>query len=115
MSRMTRVLLCALCLLTFGFTAVPAFALPGNPVLNPVSIARLFNTVTAVGAGETVAEAQANAVASLTDTYVVLGYTVTSAFCTETPLWPHDPNSETITICAVEIEARVIRKLIILP
>ena len=115
MSRMTRVLLCALCLLTFGFAAVPASALPANPVLNPTAISRLFLTVTAMGVGDTVAEAQANAVASLTDTYMVLGYTVTNAFCSELPLWPHDPDSETVTICVVEIEARVIRKAIILP
>jgi hypothetical protein len=117
MSRITRALLCALCLLTFGFAAVPAFALPASPVLNPnpISISRLFQTVTAVGAGDTIAEAQANALEALAKNYVILSYTVISAFCTETPLWPRDPESEMITICSVEIEARVLRKVILLP
>ena len=114
MSRTTRALLCALCLLTFGSAAAPAFAqAPG--IINIGSLFKLIQTVTAVGAGETEAEAEANAVAGLEDTYRVLRYTVTNSFCTEIPLFPHDPNSETITLCAVEIEAKVIRKVIIRP
>lgn len=115
MSRTTRALLCALCLLTFGFAAVPAFAQPAPGIINIGSVFKLIQTVTAVGGGETEAEAEANAVASLQDTYKVLRYTVTNSFCTEVPLFPHDPNSETVTLCAVEIEAKVIRKVIVRP
>ena len=119
MSRTIRTLLCALCLSVLGFAAAPAFAqgppvpLPG--IINPASIAKLVQTVTVVGGGETEAEAEANAVASLESTYKVLSYTVTNTICTDLPIFPHDPNSETITVCAVEIEARVIRKLIFHP
>ena len=120
MNRMTRSVLCAFALSVLGFAAAPAFAQgppppPGPGLITPASIVKLIQTVTAVGGGETEAEAEANAVASLTSTYRILRYTVTNSFCTEIELLPHDPNPETITLCAVEIEARVIRKIIFHP
>lgn len=115
MNRTIRFTLCALALALSGFAAAPAFAQgppPGGIFnFNPGSVIRLIQTVTVVGAGETVAQAEDNAIAELEEDYRVLSYTVTNSFCTEVVLNPMDPNSETITLCAAEIQARVIRKL----
>jgi len=110
MSRTTRTLLCVLCLLAFGLAAAPVFAqpnpLPADAFTMPI---RLIQTVTVVGAGETVAEAEANALAELHAKYLVLSYTVVSSFCAEVQIDPFDPNS-TFTLCSAKIEAKVIRK-----
>jgi hypothetical protein len=121
MFRSTRALLCALCLLTVGLTAIPASAQPApGPIpmgafTTPFS---LIQTVRIVGAGETEAEALANALARLREDYLVLRYTLIRSFCTEVELPSTDPfgNHDTVMLCAAEVEARVIRKAtIILP
>ena len=123
MSRTTRALLCALCLLTFGLTAAPAFAqAPPPPPPGPFSLAslsttvKLIQTVTVVGAGRTESEAEANALALLNASYVVLRILHTNSFCAEVELPSTDPfgNHDTINLCTAEVEARVIRKATIL-
>lgn len=117
MSRTTRALLCALCLTTFGLAAAPAFAQPG-PV--PGAVPEIILTkilrgipVTVVGGGATEEDAEANAIAKLEEDYIVLSYEVVNSFCTEIQLPTPDPydTEPTVTLCAVEIEARVVRKI----
>lgn len=113
MTRTTRVLMLALCLLTFGLSALPAAATavpPGSFVVGPMI--PLLRTVTVVGAGPTAAEALANALSRLRADYLVLRYTVGPTLCSEIelPSGPNDFNPETITLCSVEVQARVIPK-----
>lgn len=124
MFRTTRALLCALCLLTLGLVASPVSAQAPPPAPGPIPMGAfvtplpLIQTVRIVGAGETEAEALANALSRLREDYFVLRYTVIRTFCTEVELPSADPfgNPDTIMLCAAEVDARVIRKAtIILP
>jgi hypothetical protein len=98
---------CALLALAFvvaGLLPAPAAAIP---VLTPI---KLTLTVTAVGAGETVPEAVANAVSNLQKDYIVLGYTVVDTLCTDVdPVGPLEP----VHLCSAEIEAQVVRKFVL--
>jgi hypothetical protein len=98
---------CALLALVFvvaGLLPAPAVAIP---VLTPI---KLTLTVTAVGAGETVADAVSNAVTGLQKDYLVLGYTVVSSMCSDVdPVGPLEP----VHLCSAEIEASVLRKFVL--
>lgn len=110
MSRTTRFLLfaLALCLL------MPALA-SAQPAPGSFSLTPFLMTVRVVGAGETVADAQANALAELRKTYLVLSYSTGSSGCSEIALDPVNDPSDTITLCWAEIFAKVIRKVPLFP
>lgn len=117
MSSTTRALLCALCLLTFGLAAAPAFAqTPPPPGPFPLGslppVIRLIQTVTVTGGGLTESAAEANAQAKLDADYIVLSILSTSSSCVEIELPSTDPfgNHDTVVLCTAEIRARVIRK-----
>jgi hypothetical protein len=77
-----------------------------------LTIQKLITTVTVVGAGETEAEAIDNAYDLLHASYFVLSSTVVNSFCsTDDPPGPIGP----ITLCAAEVEARVLRKAVLFP
>ncbi len=87
--------------------AVPAVSHAQAPSFS-FSFPKLIQTVTVIAPGETEADAIANAILELEADYRVLSYTVLNSFCTtDDPPGPIGP----ITICAAEVEARVIRKL----
>lgn len=99
----TRALL-ALVFIVAGLLPAPAAAIP---VLTPI---KMTMTVTAVGAGETVAEAVSNAVSNLQKDYFVLSYSVVDTLCTYIdPIGPPEP----VPFCSAEIEAHVLRKFVI--
>jgi hypothetical protein len=108
--------------MVLGLAAAPAFAQGPPPPPGPFSLAslsttvKLIQTVTVVGAGRTEAEAEANALALLNSSYIVLRVLSTRSFCAEIELPSTDPfgNHDTVNLCAAEVEARVIRKAIIL-
>ncbi|HBL27804.1 MAG TPA: hypothetical protein DD490_13280 [Acidobacteria bacterium] len=110
MSRTTRTLFCALCLLAFGFASVPSFAQPPAGIVIPAI--KFVRTVSVVGAGETLAEAEANALAELEDRYRVLSYTTSNPLCTEIVLDPIGDPTGTVTFCSIEVEAKVILKVL---
>ncbi len=105
MFRPTRTLLALLCLIALAATAGPALSQPPGPiVINP---ALLLKTVTVIGAGETLASAQANALAEIRTTYLVLSYTTANPLCSDLPLTNQEPS---VTLCSIEVTARVIHK-----
>lgn len=99
---------CALFALVLGLAAIIPAPAEALPVLTPV---KLIFTVTAVGAGDTVAEAVSNAVSNLQKDYRVLSYSVVDTLCSEVdPVGPIEP----ITLCSAEIEAQVMRKFVLI-
>jgi hypothetical protein len=77
-----------------------------------LTLQKLIWTVTVVGAGDTEADAIDNAYDLLHKDYLVLSSTVVNSFCTtDDPPGPIGP----ITLCAAEVEARVIRKATLMP
>jgi hypothetical protein len=120
MSRTTRALLCALCLLTLGAAAAPAFA-QAPPPPGPFPLAslsptiRLIQTVTVTGGGLTEDAAKEHAETKLEEDYIVLSILSTTSSCVEIELPSTDPfgNHDTVDLCMAEIRARVIRKAII--
>ncbi len=104
MSRIRTLILAALLLAL----VVPVVSTAQPAPVFPLSFARLIQTVTVIAPGDTESEAVDNAIAMLEEDYRVLGYTVLNSFCsTDDPAGPIGP----ITLCAAEVEARVIRKL----
>lgn len=98
---------CALFALVLGLAAIMPAPAEALPVLTPV---KMTLTVTAVGAGDTVAEAVSNAVTNLQKDYIVLGYTVVSSMCSDVdPVGPLEP----VHLCSAEIEAHVARKFVL--
>ena len=98
---------CALFALALGLAGILPAPAEALPVLTPV---KMTLTVTAVGAGETVAEAVSNAVTNLQKDYIVLGYTVVSSMCSDVdPVGPLEP----VHLCSAEIEAQVVRKFVL--
>lgn len=98
---------CALFALVLGLAAMVPAPAEALPVLTPV---KMSLTVTAVGAGETVSEAVANAVTNLQKDYIVLGYTVVDSMCSDVdPVGPLEP----VHLCSAEIEAQVVRKFVL--
>jgi hypothetical protein len=76
-----------------------------------IGVFKLIRTVTVVGAGETEADAIDNAYDLLHASYFVLSSSVVNSFCTtDDPPGPIGP----ITLCAAEVEARVIPKATII-
>jgi|SRR6185295_6795995 len=100
MSRVRPFLLLALLALTFGLTAAPHPASAST-----VSLVRCG--VTGAGAGETEAEALANALDRLRADYYVFSYTVTDSRCIEIDLTPWNPYDGTETLCSVLLSACV--------
>lgn len=124
MSRTSRALLCALCLLAFGLAVAPAPVAAQAPPPGPAPLASftapfpLFHTVRVVGAGETAADALDNALELLREDYIVLRYTVLNSFCAEIEVpGSEDPfgNPDMVTLCSAEVEARVLRRAILFP
>lgn len=106
MSRVQKIRTLTLIALLVAF-AIPAVS-QAQPPSFPFTFQKLIQTVTVVAPGGTEAEAIDNAIVMLEEDYRVLSYTVLNSFCTEDdPPGPIGP----ITICAAEVEARVIRKL----
>ena len=104
MSRIRTLILAALLLAL----ALPAASSAQPAPSFPLSFVRLIQTVTVIAPGDTEADAVDNALAMLEEDYRVLGYTVLNSFCTtDDPPGPIGP----ITLCAAEVEARVMRKL----
>lgn len=98
---------CALFALALGLAAMLPAPAEALPVLTPV---KMSLTVTAVGAGDTVSEAVANAVTNLQKDYIVLGYTVVDSMCSDVdPVGPLEP----VHLCSAEIEAQVVRKFVL--
>lgn len=118
MTRTTRALMLALCLTTFGLSALPAAAQAPGPFVVVGPAIPLIRTVTIVGAGATEAEALANALSRLRADYLVMRYTVIRTLCTEVelPSGPNDINGpETFMLCSAEVQARVIPKATFFP
>ena len=93
--------------LVLGLGAILPAPAEALPVLTPV---KMTLTVTAVGAGDTVAEAVSNAVTNLQKDYIVLGYTIVDTLCTDVdPIGPLEP----VHLCSAEIEAQVVRKFVL--
>lgn len=110
MSRVRSIRVLTLAALLFALLVPMAHA--QVPVFQ-LNFQTLITTVTVVGAGETEAEAIDNAYDLLHASYFVLSSNLVNSFCTtDDPPGPIGP----ITLCAAEVEARVIRKAtIILP
>lgn len=102
MLRLRRpLLLLALLGLVLGLAAVvPAGAQTPTPFLG--------FTVTAVGAGPTLADATDMALAQIRQDYFILSYTTSNPLCSVIPT-TGDP------FCSIKVTARVIRKLSPLP
>lgn len=118
MSRITRFVLSALCLLTLAGAAAPALAQPPinppGPIHLDLSALRLFRVVTVMGGGETETDAVNNALYKLSLDYVVLRSKVLDSDCPEYAVPPpfYDENDlpgeiEIETICWAEVRALV--------
>lgn len=94
MSRITRTLLLAVLVLTAVLAAAPGQA---------ITLSRCG--ITGAGAGETEAEALANALARLRADYYVFSYTITDSRCMEIDLTPWNPYDGTETFCSVLLSA----------
>lgn len=82
-------------------------------VFPKIMLSRLINTVTAYGAGPTDDIAVDSAIYQLEKTYWVLEYEVISTMCEQ-----HDPPGPIgpYTFCSAEVQARVIRKaMVVIP
>jgi hypothetical protein len=107
MSRIRNVRTLVLIALLAAF-AVPAVSNAQAPPPFSFTFMKLIQTVTVIAPGETESDAIDNALLELEADYRVLSYTVLNSFCTtDDPPGPIGP----FTICAAEVEARVIRKL----
>lgn len=107
LETLDRAKTCALFALVLGLAAMVPAPAEALPVLTPV---KMSLTVTAVGAGDTVSEAVANAVTNLQKDYIVLGYTVVDSMCSDVdPVGPLEP----VHLCSAEIEAQVVRKFVL--
>ncbi len=101
----------ALFVLYFGLTVGLSSAAQAQPApyvaIDPASL--LLN-VTVIGAGETLAAAEANALADIRAKYHVLSYETSGEFCFEDhPVTGQNP-TQTVWVCKVQVDARVIRK-----
>ena len=77
---------------------------PASAELNPVP----FPTVTAVGAGPTLAAATEMALDQIRESYFILSYTTSLALCSELPFSGEQ-------FCSFKVTARVIRKTPLFP
>ena len=111
MIRPTRALFALICLVALAAAAAPALAQPPGPlVLNPTMT---IKTVTVMGAGETLEEAEANALADIKATYFVLSYSTSNPLCHELLGVSHAANQTEeppVQFCSIVVTARVLRK-----
>lgn len=111
MIRPTRALFVLFCLAAVATIATPSHAQPAGPlVLNP---AMTIKTVTVMGAGETLEEAEANALADIRATYFVLSYSTSNEICN--PLLgmsavANQADEPPTNFCSIVVTARVLRK-----
>ena len=111
MFRPSRILAVLICLSAFAIFAAPASAQPQGPlVLNP---AMTIKTVTVMGAGATLEEAQENALAEIRATYFVLSYSTSNELCN--PLLgmsavANQAEEPLTNFCSIVVNARVLRK-----
>lgn len=108
MSRIQRPFLLLLLLgFVLGLAQAPAASAEALPFPGNCGI-------TAVGAGETQAEALANALAALKKSYWITSYTVVSSGCVQEELPSVDGNGEIVTVCWAKVNACGFRKFVIL-
>lgn len=97
MLRLRRPLLfLALLALALGLASAPTAS--AQTIVGP-----FIPTVTAVGAGPTLAAATEAALDQIRENYIILSYTTSNALCSEIPF-----SGE--TFCSIKVTARVIRK-----
>ncbi len=113
MFRPTRTLLALFCLIALAATGGPSLAQPHGPiVINP---SLWIKTVTVWGAGGTLDNAEANALAEIHTTYFVLSYSTSNPLCSDIPSAALTANQGQVIpdqFCSIEVTARVIRKAI---
>lgn len=108
MRRTTRNLLFVLCLgLTVGLSSAAQAQPAPYMAIDPASL--LLN-VTVIGAGETLAAAEANALAEIRATYFVLSYETSNPLCHEDTVIVGENQTQTVWFCSIQVDARVIRK-----
>ena len=93
------------------FLVLAAFVLalvPASPAAAQIPPLTLGQTVTIVGAGSTLAEAEEMALDRLREDYFILSYTTSNPLC-------HEDEILGITFCSIKVTARVIRKTPFLP
>ncbi len=107
MRRTIQNALFVLCLgLTLGLGSAQAQPAP-YVAIDPASL--LLN-VTVLGAGETLAAAEANALAEIRATYFVLSYETSNPLCHQDTIITGQNQTQTVWFCSIQVDARVIRK-----
>ena len=111
MFRPSRILAVLICLSAFALFTAPASAQPQGPlVLNP---AMTIKTVTVMGAGETLEEAEENALTEIRATYFVLSYSTSNELCNPlfgTSAVANQSEDPPTNFCSIVVTARVLRK-----
>lgn len=81
---------------------------PAAPAEAQIAPFPLIQTVTVVGAGPTLAEAEEMALNQIREDYFILSYTTSNPLC-------HEDEILGITFCSIKVTARVIRKAPLFP